>query len=564
MQLRGHCLGFLLLAACGSSTANQPPELESFGITTIEDQPVTANVAASDPDDDLLTLVVRGQPAHGSVTVADLAIVYTPAANYNGPDTFMLAVSDGTAEIEVMVDITVTAANDQPVGGADILAATEDTPRVVEHVALLQNDGDIENDSLTIVGAGNAIDGIVTVTATDITFTPNPNFEGNASFNYTLSDGTTTSLVVVTVNVGGVNDAPIANDDAATADEDTTAMITTLLANDTDIEGQVLSITAVGSATNGTVALVDAMTVAFTPAANFNGTASFAYTMSDGVDSDSGIVTLTVNAINDAPIALDDNSGTRVNVAANISHASLLANDNDGGDGGALTITAVQNAQNGTATLNASTITFAPTTDFVGSASFEYVVSDGTDTDVAVVNVNVTTGPAAAKCADIVTNTPVWGLAATGIDFRTFTNSTLHWIGCAGNNGCAQSTFFCTDNATSLHFGTTASSASGNALRALVDPGNALGDAFPTSFQNCCSSARPNDICNAPDSNANAAGFDPVTAMCRSLGYSTGTIVREVNTNFCPKPHALDIDGQGWTSNFVTRDGYAAEYRCDL
>ncbi len=111
-----------------------------------------------------------------------------------------------------------------------------------------------------------------------------------------------------------------------------------------------------------------------------------------------------------------------------------------------------------------------------------------------------------------------------------------------------------------MTFGTTSSAA----LRALVDPGDTLGDTIPASFSDCCSASRPNDICNAPDSASNAAGFDPVTAMCQALGYSTGTIVREVVSNYCPKPHALAADGSSWTSNFVERDGFGAEFRCDL
>lgn len=558
MQSWGRCLISVLLVACGSGHTNLPPELDDFQLTTIEDQPVTATIAAMDPEDDALTLEIRDQPSNGTAEVDGLSITYTPGANYNGTDAFTLAASDGMTEVVVTVDVTVSAENDAPDGGADVLAATEDMPRTVEHVVLLQNDSDVESDPLSIIDAGNATHGTVAVTAADITFTPDPNFEGNGSFTYSLSDGTVTSQVEVTVMVGGVNDAPVAVDDAVTVDEDTTATLTTLVQNDTDIEGQALSIASVASPINGSVTLVDAMTVAFTPDANFNGTASFEYTVTDGVDSDTGLVTVTVNPVNDAPVAVDDIASARINTARDIAFATLLANDNDGGDGGALTITAVQNQQNGTATLNATSVTFTPDTDFEGTASFEYVVSDGIDTDAGLVTVNVT-AVQTAKCADILTNIPVWGLAATGIDLRAYTGSTLHWIGCPGN-GCAASSFYCTDDATSLRFGTTTT----DALRALVDPGDTLGDTIPASFTTCCTASKPNDICNAPDSASNAAGFDPVTAMCRALGYSTGTIVREVTSNFCPKPHALAADGSSWTSNFVERDGFGAEFRCDL
>ncbi|MCA9676404.1 MAG: tandem-95 repeat protein, partial [Myxococcales bacterium] len=223
-----------------------------------------------------------------------------------------------------------------------------------------------------------------------VTFTPAADFNGAASFEYTVSDGAATDTGLVTVTVTAVNDPPVAVDDARSTAEDTAVAITgaSLVANDTDIDGGALSVTAVGNAVNGTVALA-AGTVTFTPAANFNGAASFEYTVSDGAATDVGLVTVTVTAVNDPPVAVDDSRSTLQDTPIAITGASLVANDTDA-DGDALTVTAVGNALNGTVALAAGTATFTPTAGFSGTASFEYTVSDGAATDTGLVTVTVT------------------------------------------------------------------------------------------------------------------------------------------------------------------------------
>ena len=148
-------------------------------------------------------------------------------------------------------------------------------------------------------------------------------------------------------------------------------------------------------ATNGTVTL-SAGTATFTPAANFAGTASFTYTVSDGAATDTGLVTIAVTAVNDPPVAVDDTRSTTEDTALAITGASLTANDTDV-DGGALTVTAVSGATNGTVTLAAGTVTFTPAANFAGTASFTYTVSDGAATDTGLVTITVTAAGAIAQ-----------------------------------------------------------------------------------------------------------------------------------------------------------------------
>ena len=279
---------------CGDNVAiNQPPEVASFDLRTSEDLPVVVTLDAADPEGAALTLEVRDAAGHGIVTLSGLQITYTPADDYNGPDLFSLRLSDGETETIVAVDVTVTPLNDVPFGGPDSVTTGEDTARVVTHDILIDNDGDVDGDSLVITAVSSSTNGTAVLGAADVTFTPAANFNGLGSFTYTLSDGTASVDVAVSVSIASANDAPVAVDDTASATQDQSIAITSLLANDTDADGNTLSISAVSNATNGSVTL-NGNTATFTPSVNFVGTATFEYTVTDGIANDIGLVTITV------------------------------------------------------------------------------------------------------------------------------------------------------------------------------------------------------------------------------------------------------------------------------
>src|SRR6185295_14672931 len=177
------------------------------------------------------------QAANGSVTLAaDGSFTYTPAANFNGSDSFTYKVSDGTADSNVAtVTITVTAVNDAPVAVADAATTAEDTA-VSGNV--LTNDSDLDASStLTATLVSQPANGSVTLAADgSFSYTPAANFNGSDSFTYTASDGTAASnIAAVTITVTAVNDAPVAVADAATTAEDT-AVSGNVLTNDTDAD----------------------------------------------------------------------------------------------------------------------------------------------------------------------------------------------------------------------------------------------------------------------------------------------------------------------------------------
>ena len=147
----------------------------------------------------------------------------------------------------------------------------------------------------------------ITGAGTGLTYTPAANFAGTDTFTYTISDAAgLTDIATVTVTVTNLNDPPVAVDDAATVAEDSGATPIAVLGNDTDPDtGTTLTITAVTQPTNGAVTFTGTG-VSYTPAANFNGTDTFTYTISDGaLGTDTATVSVTVTPVNDAPTALD-------------------------------------------------------------------------------------------------------------------------------------------------------------------------------------------------------------------------------------------------------------------
>ena len=168
-----------------------------------------------------------------------------------------------------------------------------------------------------------------------------------------------------------------------------------LLANDTDIDGDSLSIVSVGDAANGTVALLNAGVVRYTPNAAFNGSDSFSYVLTDGAEQATGQVNISVSFVNGAPTANDDTVSTEENDPISIN---VLINDSDP-DGDELTLDIVSQPENGTVSLGNNRIVYRPDNGFSGTDQFSYSVTDTTGiSDTANVTVTVSdvnAGPSA-------------------------------------------------------------------------------------------------------------------------------------------------------------------------
>jgi hypothetical protein len=256
------------------------------------------------------------------------------------------------------------------------------------------------------------------------------------------------------------NALPVATNDDASGPEDTQLVIpiATLLANDNDGgDGGALSLTAVGSATGGSVA-IDGTNVEFDPTANLCGVdiASFEYTLSDTFGTDTGLVTIDLTCVQDPPVATDDDASGTEDTQVVISIADLIADDSDGGDGGALSITAVGSASGGSVAIDGTNVEFDPTANLCGSnvASFEYTLSDTFATDTGLVTIDLTcvndapvlTLPASAS-GQYSDNLATVNISATDVDDDAadlvFSNSAS---ACGGTTGTLPASLSLTDD----------------------------------------------------------------------------------------------------------------------
>ena len=382
---------------------NDFPTGHNDSASTQEDKPVTITVLSNDedPDGDPLTVTSVASPQHGTaVKNGDNSITYTPAANFSGADSFSYSLSDGNGGTSsAAVTVTVTSVNDVPTARND--SATTPEGQVVT-IAVLANDADDDGDSLTVSAVGAASHGTAVKNANNtVSYTPAANFSGSDTFTYTITDGKGgTASAVVTVTVTAVTEAPVANDDLASTAEDSPVVVN-VAANDTDADGDSLSVSSVTQPQHGTAVVQTASSVRYTPSANYHGSDSFTYTISDGTRTAAAQVLVTITSVNDIPVAVVDGAATLKNQAVSIS---VLANDSDV-DGDALTVTGVTQPQHGsTAIVGGATVLYTPASNFTGSDLFSYTVGDGhSGTAGATVTVTVTaTNEAPAAVGDAV------------------------------------------------------------------------------------------------------------------------------------------------------------------
>ena len=212
-----------------------------------------------------------------------------------------------SAVIETFVPTSPVLMQATSVANNDTLSATADTPVTYTAAQMLGNDKDVAGNPLTIASVTSVTGGTAALNSNGtVTFTPQAHFAGAASFTYAATDGLTVSnTATVTVNVAAVEHAPVANSDtlAAVGDMPVTYTAAQLLGNDTDLDGDPLTIASVTSGIGGTAVLNSNGTVTFTPGPNFHGAASFTYAATDGlVLSNTATVTFNIAATDQAPV----------------------------------------------------------------------------------------------------------------------------------------------------------------------------------------------------------------------------------------------------------------------
>src|SRR5215813_11138564 len=416
---------------------NDPPLANNVAVTTDEETPVVITLRASDIDSTNLTFTVVSGPSHGVVTPTTgpmacasngsctVSVTYTPAANFNSLDSFSFRANDGELSSNIATaSITVNNVNDAPAANDINLSTNEDNALVI---TLGGSDVDSTNLTLTVVtGPSHGSLGPVSspscltipnsegvagssCTATAI-YTPAANYNGPDAFTFRTNDGALDSnIATASITVQPVNDAPVATNGLATTNEHS-AVLVTLSA--TDIDSNTLTFSIVTTTSNGSLGSISSpscasesngtgtpgvnctATVAYSPGLNYSGSDSFTFKVNDGsLDSNVATVALTVNGVNDAPLAANDFYSTDKDTPLNIGAPGVLGNDNDVDNQTSNLIASLVSGPTHAAsfTLNADgSFSYTPAVNFTGTDSFAYKINDGTnDSNEATVTVAV-------------------------------------------------------------------------------------------------------------------------------------------------------------------------------
>lgn len=411
---------------------NDIPVANTDCVSTAEDTSIGIHVLDndSDADEDPLEIFVNG-PQHGTAAInkngtpsdfTDDFIDYTPAANYNGLDSFTYMINDGHGgSVSATVYVWIGSVNDAPIANNDTYSTNEDTPLSISAAGVLGNDSDAhqgapeeDNGPLQAVLVTGTAHGVLDLQS-DGSFTYNPvaNYFGTDSFTYTAVDSYTAASTTVTVfiNVIGQNDLPVAQNGQLTIAEDQpgSGVVSAVDGDDPN-----LTYSLVGNVSHGILTLNPNGTYIYTPALNFNGTDSFTFKANDGtVDSAPATVTITVNSVNDDPLAFADSYSTNEDTQLVIAGTGVLTNDSDlhGGAPGennvALSAVLVTGPAHGSLVLNLDgSFTYTPTSNYSGSDSFTYRAKD---------SLNGTSGTATVSLSVLAVNDPPTAVPGAGI-----------------------------------------------------------------------------------------------------------------------------------------------------
>ena len=267
--------------------ANPDSFTAAFGVPLTIAQ---ATLLANDTDIDSTTLTVTSVAAaaggHGTPTMNGTDVVFASEAGFAGSTTFTYTISDG--QLSAQGTVTVQIGADQPPRATDDAVTTdEDVTAAIADATLLANDTDPEHHTLAVSDVGNALHGTVSHAGTQVSFVPDANYNGPASFDYTITDGTLTSTAHVAITVNAVDDPPVAVDDAVTLDESATATTIDVLANDTDIDGGPKAVASIGTAAHGNASFLGGV-ISYSSGIGYcngvpNGAAdTFTYTLTPG------------------------------------------------------------------------------------------------------------------------------------------------------------------------------------------------------------------------------------------------------------------------------------------
>jgi VCBS repeat-containing protein len=388
------------------AAGNQNPIAMNDAYATPEDTSLVVaavdGVLTNDTDAELdpLVSVLASDVSNGVLNLsADGSFDYTPNPDFSGVDSFTYRANDGSGlSNPATVTLTVNGVNDAPVAVNDDYQTGPDSLLAVNAAnGVLANDTDVDLDSLEAVLVDDVSNGVLSLNADgSFDYTPNTGFGGMDSFTYRANDNSLNSnLATVTINVLV---PPVAVDDGFGTAEDSTLVVPAaagVLANDTDnnppddLTASLLTNPANGSLTSFT----GDGAFTYVPNPNYNGVDSFTY---EAVDSGNGAtaqatVILNVDAVNDAPVAVNDDYETDPNTPLAVNATiGVLENDTDV-DLDVLEAVLVDDVSNGTLNLYADgSFDYTPNLDFSGYDTFTYEASDtALSSNLATVTISV-------------------------------------------------------------------------------------------------------------------------------------------------------------------------------
>ena len=402
--------------------SDNAPTVTSPSVTIVEDTQTTIPLAAlgSDTNGNPITISSLGTPSHGQIVQnADGSLTYTPDIGFAGTDTVTYTINDQTLDSPVGT-ITFTVTDPGPVGTTHTYVANENTPVSFDATAgVLKDATDAAGNTMTATLATDGANGHVTInTDGSFSYTPNHNFTGTDTFQYTITDNygaTTTQTVQIQVS----DNAPTVTSPSVTIVEDTQTTIP-LAALGSDTNGNPITISSLGTPSHGQIVQNADGSLTYTPTVGFAGTDTVTYTLNDQtLDSPVGTITFTVT--DPGPVGTTHTYVANENTPVSFDATAGVLKDATDAAGNTMTATLATDAANGHVTINPDgSFSYTPNHNFTGTDTFQYTITDNygaTTTQTVQIQVNdnapTVTSPSVTIVEDTQTTIP---LAALGSD----------------------------------------------------------------------------------------------------------------------------------------------------
>lgn len=371
---------------------NLPPNTSSGSYTLSEDDGgYLGTFSGSDANGDMLSYSATTLPTNGILTIMGTGFSYVPNTHFNGTDSFDFVANDGSLNSSgATISFTINSVMDAPVANNDTINVEMNT---VTNLDVIVNDTDPDEpyqaQTLTLTGISTPTNGTATIVGNEIQYTPTNMYLGSDSIDYVIvdQDNNMSNTGTVTISVTTSNQVPVADSGSYILTEDI-PLTQTLSGSDPD--GMPVTFVLDVDGSNGTVSLSSTGEFTYTPDADFNGVDSFTFHVSDGVfDSTVQTVTLTIDPLNDNPVAVAD--AFTVNEDGSLD-TTPLANDSDVDTGDVFTLNSVNPAINGTAVMSGNLVTYTPNPNYCGTDTFQYTTADlsGATSNAGSVTMTVT------------------------------------------------------------------------------------------------------------------------------------------------------------------------------